>query len=1254
MALECRARAGASPEALEPFLRRAEVQARRRQASLPQPQFTAALPILDLKAQIVSAIERHPVIVVTGATGTGKSTQLPQLALAAGRGRRGYIGHTQPRRLAATTLALRIASELESPIGTAVGYKVRFRDRVAPAGVIKLLTDGMLLAETHSDPALLAYDTLILDEAHERNLNLDFLLGYIKRLFPQRPDLRVVITSATIEPGRFSRFFGDAPVIEVPGSSHAVEVRYRPPAPDVALEKAVADAVLSLALEGRSGVLAFLPGEREIHRTLRILSGRHRDIDVLPLYARLSSRDQERIFSNAHGKPRIVLATNIAETSLTVPDICSVVDTGLARIARYVPHAAIQRLPVEPISRASAEQRKGRAGRLAPGVCIRLYEEADFQERDAYTQPEILRVGLDGILLKMSALGLGDAERFPFLDPPDAKNVRAGYRDLVMLGALDAERRLTPLGKRLARLPLDPRLARILLAAVTLNALRETLTVVAALAVSDPRERPPDAIEEADAAHGRFHVAGSDFLTDLRLWEWYSEACLHMSRRALEAELRRRFLAPARMREWKAVRGELARLLAEEGEREQSSDGTAEALHRAVLAGFLDRVAVIVPGADRRAGSYLTARSRRVDIFPASVLARRRPHFIVAAELVETRRLYARHVAAVRPEWVEQAGAHLIKRVSDAPRWDPASRRAVADERVTLFGLVLVTGRTVALARYDRELAREIFIREALVGDRLSTASVGIAANRARIAILRERETRRRRHDLLGDPASLVEFYRDRIPGDVFDAASFERWVRRAERRERAILEAPDDVIAAPGDAKAEPEDFPETMQLGPLRLPVDYRFEPGTEGDGLTVRLPAPGLSQLDAVRAEWLVPGLLEEKIAALIRSLPKSRRRQFAPAAEFARALVGRLEFGAGSLSEAIAKELTRITGMVISSGDFRTETLLPHLRLRYEVTDAEGAVLVTGRDLDRLGARCGPAGTLTMSLSGVPADFAERCAVSRWDFGDLPASVTVDPATGLVGYPALSVENDRVALRLLPARDVALAAHRDGVIALVKSDARAQVRELRRSLAGFTPSALAVLGLERRALVEDLIDAVLADTIQVDELPYTACEYASCSERATGRLIPRARDLAERLDPVISAAALIVRRRGSLRAAAWEPSLRDVEHQLAGLFRAGFIRATPPEWRSRLAVYVAAMGKRLERLTEDPARDLSRLAVLTPLLQRFARLDAGANNRNACDARFALEELRIQLFAQELGTRGRTSPERVAKQLERLAV
>ncbi len=976
----------------------------QRAAQRPRPCFSADLPVIASRERIAEAIEQHQVVIVCGETGSGKTTQLPQICLELGRGVAGLIGHTQPRRLAARSVAARIAEELNTPLGEAVGYKVRFSDRSGVDGYIKLMTDGILLAETQGDRLLEHYDTLIIDEAHERSLNIDFLLGYLKQLLPRRPDLKLIVTSATIDPERFSRHFGDAPIIEVSGRSYPVEIRYRPLAAESEDERdrgeleAIIEAVDELAREGPGDMLVFLAGERQIRETAEALRKHHPPAtEILPLYARLSAADQARVFRPHRGR-RIVLATNVAETSLTVPGIRYVIDPGRARISRYSYRTKVQRLPIEPISQASANQRSGRCGRVSAGICIRLYSEDDYLARPRFTEPEIQRTSLASVILQMEALGLGRIDAFPFIDPPDPRYIRDGYKLLHELGAVDQRQRITPLGRRLARLPIDPRLGRMILAAGEEQCLSEVLVICAALSIQDPRERPFDKQQAADEQHRRFAAEGSDFLAYLRLWEYYRQQERHLSQNKLRKLCQREFLSYVRLREWRDIWSQLKTIAAELGLRANAQPAAGDAVHRALLSGLLANV-----GLKHENREYLGARNSRFHLFPGSSLGKQPPRWLMAAEIVETSKVYARTAARIEPQWIERVGAHLLKRSYHHPHWEKRAGRVLAFERVTLYGLVVVAKRKVDYGPLDPQEARRIFICEALVAGELQTEAAFFRHNQALLEEIGQLEAKARRQDILVDEAVLEQFFDQRLPADIHSARQLEAWLKRDPEHDRRLrLERGElmrhDATAVSGQR------FPDQLVVGGVVLPLHYQLDPGREDDGVTATIPLPALAQLRPEPFEWLVPGLLEEKVTWLIKALPKRLRKHCVPAPHYARACIEAMTPGEGGLLASLSRQLRRIAGVDVSEDDWRLETMPAHLRMNFAVVDDQGRELARGRDLEQLQQRLREqAGQSFASLEHHPL---ERRGLTRWDFGELPESVTVSSGgLKLVGYPAL---------------------------------------------------------------------------------------------------------------------------------------------------------------------------------------------------------------------------------------------------------
>ncbi len=1235
------------------------VDIERRRANLPRPQYPEELPVVARREEIARAIAQHPVVIVCGETGSGKTTQLPKICLDLGRGTGGMIGHTQPRRIAARTVAARIATELVSPLGHAVGYKVRFSDRVSPDTYVKVMTDGILLAETQGDRALRAYDTIILDEAHERSLNIDFLLGYLKELLQgasrARPDLKVIVTSATIDAERFSRHFDGAPVIEVSGRLHPVEVRYRPldgrgqadQEPD--LPDAIADAVDELArAPGGGDVLVFLPGEREIRETADALT-RHRlrGTEILPLYARLSFEEQARVFRPG-GARRIVLATNVAETSLTVPGIRYVVDTGLARVNRYSHRSKVEQLQVEPVSQASANQRAGRCGRVAAGVCIRLYSEDDFRARPAYTEPEILRSSLAGVILRMKALGLGDVERFPFLDPPAPRMVADGYQLLAELGAVNEANELTDTGRRLARFPMDPRVARMVLAAGRENCLAEMLVIAAALEVDDPRERPFDRAEAADRAHQRFHDEQSDFLALLKLWRHFEESVEHRkSNRQLAGELREQFLSQRRLREWRDVHHQLAALAGEMSMRVNEKPATYEQVHRALIAGLLGNVGV----KGEEAGEYLGARGIRFAIFPGSGLRKKQPKWVLAAELVETTRLYARLAARIEPEWVEACAGELAKRHYFDPHWEKERAMVAAYERVTLYGLTLVPRRRVHYGPINPQEARQVFIRGALVAGEYETRAPFFAHNRQLRRDVEALEHKARRRDVLVSDETIYAFYDGVVPQGIVNGAGFEQWREQAERASPQLLFMTRDYLMRHAAADITEAQFPERIRAGGLEPKLSYRFEPGHALDGVTASVPLHLLNQLDAQQFEWLVPGLIREKIAALFKELPKQLRRHLIPPAQHVTAFLTECE-GRGSsvegkessvegrasrepLTTVLARYVSRITGEPVSPDSWDGAELPSHLRMNFRVVDEAGRELAMGRDLAALKAQLGQAAQLTFATAG---SGIEKSGIRTWDFGELPAEIAFTRGgRRLTGYPALADEGESVAIRLFDTRAAAEGAMRGGVLRLGRLALKEHMRQLDKNLPGFTQAALLLRGLASPdELREDLLTAIADRAILgEDELPRNDKGFEALKQRARTRL-PAVRDAGCRL---FAAIAEEYQRVTAARALPQPAS--DVRAQLARLVYKGFLAATPWERLHDIPRYLKAAQRRLDKYPENPERDAKHAAGIAELWKRYeeraARLRrAGEADPRLEEFRWHIEELRVSLFAQELKT------------------
>jgi len=1225
----------------------------RRRANLPRLEYPPELPVSAHREEIIALIRQHQVVVISGATGSGKTTQLPKLALEAGQGVRGLIGHTQPRRLAARTVAARIAQELGEPLGQSVGYQVRFDEKLGPAPYLKLMTDGILLVQTQSDRWLNAYDTLIIDEAHERSLNIDFLLGYLKQLLPGRPDLKLIITSATIDPQRFSRHFGDAPMLEVSGRTYPVELRYRPLRNEVSgqeldLTDGIVHAVEELDRAGRGDILVFLPGEQDIRETAEAMrKAQLRHTDILPLYARLGARAQNLVFQ-PHQARRIVLATNVAETSLTVPGIRYVIDSGLARISRYSYRTKVSRLPIEPISQASADQRAGRCGRTAPGICVRLYAEEDYQARPRFTEPEIQRTNLASVILQMKDLGLGDLQRFPFIDPPDSRYVNDGVRLLQELGALDEEEALTRLGRDLARLPLDPRYGRILLAGAKQHCLHEILIIVAGLSIQDPRERPIEQAQAADEKHKPFRDEQSDFLSYLKLWQWYREQT--GSQRRLRELCASHFLSYLRMHEWQDVHRELLGLVHELGLRINQQPADYAAVHRALLSGFLGQI-----GLKQETGNYAGPRGVRFHMHPGSTLFKKQPKWVMTAEWIETTRLYGRIAAGIDPLWVEQAARRLLKHAYFEPHWEKKPAQVAAYEQTSLYGLVLSPRRKINYGPIDPGLSREIFIRSALVEGDYDSRGGFLRHNLKLLESLREEEAKVRRPGVLIDEVALFQFYAVRIPQDIYSGSAFERWREQAERMQPRLLYLTREDLLKDEAVLGAQAAYPPTLEVAGLRLPLSYHFAPGDDADGVTVTVPLAMLAQLPPEPFEWLVPGLLEEKVTELIRGLPKSVRRDFVPAPQFARAVVEALgtqprELG---LLPAVTGELKRMTGAEVAIEDWALDKLPAHLRMRFAIINERGRQVAVGRDLAQLKAEL--AGEAKSAFSGMVASTREASPWERddlqdWDFDELPEQVEIDRGgIRIRAYPSLSVHEGRLALRLFDTAQAAQAQLRLGLRCLIGRQLAQNIRYLEKNLPSEREMCLHYAPIGKCAdLKQDIIEAVLARCLLEEPLPRTLAAYQQRLAQGRGQLMSAVQQLAAGVAPALAEYHVL---RGLLArplGPAMQAAMQDVRVQVARLIYPGFVAATPAQWLARLPVYLKAARLRLEKLSGRVARDQENQRIITRWQQYYER--AGGDAQAVHDARISqlrwlIEEYRVSLFAQELGTISRISDKRL---------
>ncbi|MGO1540837.1 MAG: ATP-dependent RNA helicase HrpA [Luteimonas sp.] len=1261
----------------------ASVQAReRRAAQLPEGRVDPTLPIAGEAERIVELIRAHQVVVIAGETGSGKTTQLPKLCLAAGRGAAGMIGCTQPRRIAARAVARRVAEELQVPLGEEVGFQVRFTDRVGERTAVKFMTDGILLAEIASDRWLSAYDTIIVDEAHERSLNIDFLLGYLKQLLQRRPDLKVIVTSATIDTERFSKHFGDAPVVDVEGRGYPVEVRWRPleGAGENEGERTVLDGVVAACDEimgdrGTGDTLIFLPGEREIRDAHRALERRkYRHTEVLPLYARLSARDQDRVFSPGPQR-RIVLATNVAETSLTVPRIHYVVDPGLARVKRYSPRQKLDRLHVEPVSQASAEQRKGRCGRVAPGTCIRLYGEADFLARPPYTDPEIRRAALAGVILRMLSLGLGDAgggkrrrrgggqakvnprlvEDFPFIDPPDPRAIADGWQQLTELGAVDDARRLTAIGRSMARLPVDVKLARMLVAAQAHGCLREMLVIASFLGIQDPRERPADQRAAADNAHAEFADPKSEFAGILKLWDGYRQAHEESTQSQLRRWCAKHFLGFLRMREWRELHRQLKLQCADLGwHPDGPADGPTYAiLHRALIAGLPTQI-----GQRTDRGLYEGPRGRRFQLFPGSTLARRPPPWVLSATLLDTQKVWALTNAAIEPEWAIAELPHLLARRHHDPRWARSQGRVIGSEQVSLFGLVLAPKKPVDYGRLYPAEARGIFLRDGLATGEVNLRSPFLERNLATLEAAREEEAKQRRVGLVVDEDWMAQWYGQRLPEDILDARSLDAWYRKAPKdTQRALEWSREDLLV--GD-ETDAERFPPVIALGEARLDVRYRFEPGAPDDGMTLVVPLHLLNTLDPARLTWLAPGFFDDKAAAMIRSLPKALRRNFVPAPDFARAFAqAHRQPEPDDFAGALARFLRRLTGVELQPMEFDASALDPHLHMNLRLLDADGRrVLAESRDVEELRARFGKRAAEAFSARAAQGMAKQGLTA----FPDEPVPDSVPGAGGVAAYPALSDDGDSVSLAVHADPGQARRLHPGGVRRLLRIALEVKLRQARKQLPVEPKTALLYAAIEagggvregdllREDLVEGAFAALTSDGLQDIR---DAAAFAALRDRVGRGVFAEATRRLRLAEDILDRVAAI-RARLDSRLMGWaRANLDDMHAHLAALAPPGFLRDVPETLLAEYPRYLQALELRAERALRDPLRDQQRMLELAPFAQALqqAQLEGVGDEPQWRDLRRDLEELRVSVHAQELGVRGGVSAKKLARRLRAL--
>lgn len=1267
----------------EPERRREPRQPRPpRQANpLPPITFPEALPVSVRRDEIAAALLANQVVIVSGETGSGKTTQLPKICLSIGRGPGreggGLIGHTQPRRIAATSTAKRIAQELGTPLGEHVGYQVRFNDAMSSGASVKLMTDGILLAETQNDPLLRAYDTIIIDEAHERSLNIDFLIGYLRQILPKRPDLKVIITSATIDAKRFAEHFAangkPAPVIEVSGRLYPVEVRYRPIGQDAPADGSpksaqarerdlfdgIVDAVDELCRLGPGDVLVFLPGEREIREAAEALRKHHPPhTEILPLFARLSVQEQERVFKPSNAR-RIVLATNVAETSLTVPGIRYVVDTGLARVKRYSYRNKVEQLQIESISQAAANQRAGRCGRVANGVCIRLYEESDFVGRVRFTDPEILRSSLAAVILRMKALRLTDIEAFPFIEPPLGRAVADGYQLLQELGAVDDANQLTATGRQLAKLPLDPRVARMILAAREQQCLREVLIIASALSVQDPRDRPQEAQEAADQAHRKFMDEKSEFLGWVKLWKWFEDAVAHKkTNRQLQDQCRANFLSHVRLREWRDVHSQLLTTVTEQGWRLNESEPTYEQVHKALLTGLLGNVGCKLEDADGKGREYLGARGIKFHLWPGSLIARKVGRWIIAAELVETSRLFARTLARIEPEWLEQVGRHLLKVSWSDPHWEKKAGQVLAMERATLYGLVVYQHRRVHYGPMNPKEAREIFIRRALVEGEFDTRLPFYAHNQRLVREIENLEHKSRRQDVLVDDELIYAFYDRAIPADICQQVTFEKWYQAESAKDRKLLYLNRDELMRHEAAGITTDLFPKTLAVSGADMGLTYHFEPGSHRDGVTLTVPLYALNQVRPERAEWLVPGMIKEKVHLLLKSLPQKLRRHCVPLPEYAGGFVSRQPFGEGELVDVLIADIREQTGTMVKRADFKLETLPAHHFMNFKVIDEHGRQLEMGRNLAQLRAELG--GQAQQSFQNIAArdvpaaEAGQYEGLTSWSFGELPELLEIRKGNQtLFGYPALVDYGTHCDVEVFDDPQEAARIHYLGLRRLFALQLREQVKFIEKNIPGLQQMAMQYMTLGTQEMLRDQIVMLALERACLQApLPRNEAEFVARKDEGRARLSLLAQEIARLAAAILAEYAGLPRK--LLQAKSFAAAYADMEGQLGRLMGKQFIADTPYTQLVHFPRYLKGIAMRVDKIKGDPGRDSQRTQEMAPLMQQWQRAEKQlrAQGRGVEDARleefrWMLEELRVALFAQELRTPVPMSVKRLQK-------
>lgn len=1244
-------------------LEKAKLRAQLRQQNVPKLHYPD-LPVTDKRHDIAEAIRKHQVVIVAGETGSGKTTQLPKICMEAGRGVQGMIGHTQPRRLAARTVAARIAEELQCELGSHVGYKVRFHDQVNENSYVKLMTDGILLAEIQSDRMLMQYDTLIIDEAHERSLNIDFILGYLKQLLPKRPDLKLIITSATIDPQRFSRHFGNAPVIEVSGRTYPVDVRYRPwqDEEDSDPLQGLFNAVDELCTEGLGDILIFMNGEREIRDTADALRKRNlRDTEILPLYSRLSNTEQNRIFSQHAGR-RIVLATNVAETSLTVPGIRYVIDPGTARISRYSYKTKVQRLPIEAISQASANQRKGRCGRVAAGICIRLYSEQDFLGRPEFTDPEILRTNLASVILQMLALGLGDMSRFPFVEAPDNRHIKDGLRLLEELGAINGSidgqhpLRLTPLGRQLARVPLDPRLARMVLAAPQFGCLEEILIITSALSIQDPRERPMDKQQASDEKHRRFEDKDSDFQAFLNLWNYVQEQQQTLSQNQFRKQCQKEFLSYLRLREWQDIHYQVRQATRELSLTINQDAAPEQAIHSAILTGLLSHIGM----KDGDKSEYIGARNARFMIFPGSGLFKKPPKWSMVAELTETSRLYGRIAARIQPEWIEPLAGHLLKRSYSDPRWSKKAGAVLASEKVTLYGITIVADREVQYGDIDPVVSRELFIRRALVEGDFEARHRFFAENRKLLAEVEALEAKSRRRDILVDDETLFLFYDAHIPADVVSARHFDSWWKTASKESPELLNFEREMLLQGDASHINEHDYPNQWVQGRLKFRLSYQFEPGEEADGVTVHIPLPLLNQVEPIGFDWLIPGMRHELLVALIKSLPKQWRKNFVPAPNYADALIASISPEQGPLLDAIERQLKRMSGLTVPRECWDWNSIADHLKMTFRVIDDKRKKVAESKDLLALKEQL--RAQVQQTLSQVADDDIEQEGLTLWSFGPLPQEYSQKRGGFEVkAYPALVDQKDSVAIQLFDSPVAQQTAMWAGQRRLVLLNVPSPIKYLQEKLPNKAKLGLYFTPFGKVAeLIDDCIACGCDQLMQQHGgLSWDNDTFQQQKEIIRGELNEVVVKIAAQVEQILTAAHGIRKLFKGKMTLELAFAHSDIQAQLERLIHKGFVTATGAARLPDLLRYLKGIERRMEKIPVDANRDRMYMLKVQHVEQAYQQLVGKLGKGQAIpeevsNVRWMIEELRISYFAQVLGTPYPVSDKRVLQAIEAIKI